>query len=298
MKKIIGKLKINEKYKGIVIGCFCTLAFLACVGVTYSWFNAITEGEGNRISIKSKELKLIYTDPLVVNASAIEPGWTLTKTFTVENTTDEEKYYKIVWSDLINTFETDYLTIEMSSTNDGGEVLKSPIAKSSEASEVEIIDAVTIEGKSTQTYTVTFEYANTLADQTADMGKQFSGSIELYLLDSLPGDVNVLAYTCSTCETMPSSFPQKGTGYTATGVTCTNGATATWDNNTWDIDFSNLVVPTSCIVDFEYIPPLFYEQILADNPNVSTRSSFNSTFTTSNNGNTIYSAAGQDNKTT
>ena len=297
MKKIIGKLKINEKYKHMLIGFTMAFLLLACVGVTYSWFGAITEGEGNRISIKSKELKLIYTDPLVVNASAIEPGWTLTKTFTVENTTDEEKYYKIVWSDLINTFETDYLTIEMSSTNGGGEVLKSPIAKSSEAKEVEIIDAVTIEGKSTQTYTVTFEYANTIADQTADMGKQFSGSIELYLLDSKPGDVNVLAYTCSTCDTMPSSFPQKGGSYLAKSVTCTNGAIGRWDATEWGLLTTNVTGPTACTIDFEEIPTL-YAQILANNPNVRTRSSFSSIFTTSNNGNTIYSASGQGGETT
>ena len=147
MKKIISKIMKMGKRKSVILVSSLSILLLACVGVTYSWFNAITEGEGNRISIKSKELKLIYTDPLVVNAPTIEPGWKLTKTFTVENTTDEEKYYKIVWSDLINTFVTDYLTIEMSSTNDGGEVVKSPIAKSSEASEVEIVDAVTIAGK-------------------------------------------------------------------------------------------------------------------------------------------------------
>ena len=33
------------------------------------------------------------------------------------------------------------------------------------------------------------------------------------------GDVNVLAYTCTTCETMPSSFPQKGGIYSAKSVT-------------------------------------------------------------------------------
>ena len=101
MKKIISKIKKMGKRKSVILVCSLSILLLLCVGVTYSWFGAITEGEGNRISIKSKELKLIYTDPLVVNASSIEPGWKLTKTFTVENTTDEEKYYKIVWSDLI-----------------------------------------------------------------------------------------------------------------------------------------------------------------------------------------------------
>ena len=109
---------------------------------------------------------------------------------------------------------------------------------------------------------------------------------------------DMLAYTCTTCDTMPSSFPQKGDGYNGLSVTCTNGATATWNNNTWDIDFTNLVTPTSCTIDFEYNPTYLYEQILADNPNVSTRSSFSSAFTTSNNGNTIYSATGQGGATT
>ena len=129
------------------------------------------------------------------------------------------------------------------------------------------------------------------------MGKEFSGSIELYLLDSKPGDVNVLAYTCSTCETMPSSFPLKGGSYSAKSVTCTNGVTATWDANGWGVVTSNMTGPTNCTVDFEEIPTLAI-QILNDNTNVSTRTSFGSAFTASNNGNTIYKASGQDGKDT
>ena len=46
---------------------------------------------------------------------------------------------------------------------------------------------------------------------------------------------DMLAYTCTTCETMPSTFPQKGEGYHGTSVTCTNGATAVWNNSSWDV---------------------------------------------------------------
>ena len=41
-----------------------------------------------------------------------------------------------------------------------------------------------------------------------------------------------------------------------------------------------------------------YAQILEDNPNVETRTDFSVAFTTSNNGNTIYKASGQDGKDT
>jgi len=296
MKEILDKLKL-DKYKHLVIGTVITFLLLSSVGLTYGWFIAMSEGEGNQISIKSKELKLIYTDPLVVDASSIEPGWTLTKTFTVENTTDEVKYYKIMWNDLVNTFVTDYLTIEMSSTNGGASVTKSPIAKSSTASDIELIDAVMIEGNTTQTYTVTFEYEYTEADQTADMGKEFSGSIELYLLDSNVGDFNIIAYTCNTCSKSLNQFPSKESGYVGNVVTCTNGATAVWNNAEWDIDFTNIESETKCTVDFKE-GDFLYKKILSDNPNVSIRSSFDTAFTTSNNGNTIYSASGQDNKTT
>ena len=51
-------------------------------------------------------------------------------------------------------------------------------------------------------------------------------------------------------------------------------------------------------LESEYIPPYLYEQILADNPNVETRSDFSTIFTESNNGNTIYKASGQDGKDT
>ena len=50
-----------------------------------------------------------------------------------------------------------------------------------------------------------------------------------------------------------------------------------------------------CVATPDYY---LYEQILLDNPNIETRTDFNVAFTTSNNGNTIYKASGQDGKDT
>ena len=111
------------------------------------------------------------------------------------------------------------------------------------------------------------------------------------------GDVNVIAWTLDGVE-QSGDMPGKGDGYVVAGVTCTNGATAEWNNSTWGIIVGNITdVPTNCTINFK-TPQYLYAQILEDNPNVSTRTDFSSVFTTSNNGNTIYKASGQDGKDT
>jgi len=173
------------KNKVKIIITVTTLLVIMIISGTYAWFSTRVEGNGAQVVVTTGELKLIYTDTLTINEPNIEPGWKLTKTFTVENTTNEERYYKIVWKDLINTFvNTEDLTITISSTNGGGNLEKTPIQSSAVAGNYDIIKGVTIEGKAIQEYTVTFEYAYREEDQSADMGKTFSGSIEIEALES------------------------------------------------------------------------------------------------------------------
>ena len=158
------------KNKIYLIISLVVLTLILVIGGTYAWFSSRIEGNGAQIVITTDELKLIYTDSLAINNESIEPGWSITKTFTVENTTNEEKYYKIVWKDLVNTFvNTNDLTITITSTNGGGNLEKTPIQSSSTPGNYDIIPGVTIAGKTVQEYTVTFEYANTDEDQSADM---------------------------------------------------------------------------------------------------------------------------------
>ena len=86
-------------------------------------------------------------------------------------------------------------------------------------------------------------------------------------------------------------------GYAFESVTGCNG---TYDTSTNKLTVSNVTSSTTCQVNFTQPrePAPLYSWILADNPNVSTRSSFSAVFTTSNNGNTIYMASGQDGKDT
>ena len=120
------------KNKIYLIISLVVLTLILVIGGTYAWFSSRIEGNGAQIVITTDELKLIYTDSLAINNESIEPGWSITKTFTVENTTNEEKYYKIVWKDLVNTFvNTNDLTITITSTNGGGNLEKTPIQSSS-----------------------------------------------------------------------------------------------------------------------------------------------------------------------
>jgi len=111
------------------------------------------------------------------------------------------------------------------------------------------------------------------------------------------GDVNVIAWTLDGVEQI-GDLPGKNDGYVVSGVTCTNGATAEWNNDTWGIIVGNITeVPTNCTINFTN-PQYLYAQVLEDNPNVETRTDFGEIFTESNNGNTIYKASGQDAKDT
>ena len=103
----------------------------------------------------------------------------------------------------------------------------------------------------------------------------------------------LIAYTIDG-QTMTSNFPNKEDGYIGESVTCTNGVTGQWNNDTWKLELNDVTTTTSCTINFIEYTPYLYEKILEDNPNISTRSDFSTVFTESNNGNTIYKASGQD----
>ena len=107
----------------------------------------------------------------------------------------------------------------------------------------------------------------------------------------------IIAFTIEG-EKTNISFPQKGEGYLGESVTCTNGIKGVWNNDTWKLELSNLTTTTNCTINFVEHNVYLYAQVLDDNPNVETRTDFSTIFTTSNNGNTIYKASGQDGEDT
>ena len=151
------------------------------LSVTLAYFTAQIIGKGKDVSVSSADLKIIFTDSDgAISGSNIEPGWSDTKTFTIENKSNETYKYNIVIQDLINTFVTKgYLQYKITSTNGGYNMTEfKDVPKSSVATDTILAYSVVIPNGVTQSYTIEFKYVNDESvDQSDDMGKKLSGKL-------------------------------------------------------------------------------------------------------------------------
>ena len=152
------------------------------LSVTLAYFTAQIIGEGKNISVTSTDLKIIFTDSDgSISGSNIEPGkWNVTKTFTIENKSNETYKYNIVIQDLVNTFVTNgYLQYKITSTNGGYNMTEfKDVPKSDTAKDKILAYSASIDVGVTQSYTVEFIYKNDESvDQSDDMGKTLSGTL-------------------------------------------------------------------------------------------------------------------------
>ena len=143
------------------------------LSVTLAYFTAQIIGEGKNISVTSTDLKIIFTDSDgSISSTNIEPGkWNVTKTFTIENKSNETYKYNIVIQNLVNTFVTEgYLQYKITSTNGGYNMTEfKDVPKSETATDTILAYSVSIPVGVTQSYTVEFIYKN--------MGKTLSGKL-------------------------------------------------------------------------------------------------------------------------
>ena len=151
------------------------------LSVSLAYFTAQIIGKGKDVSVTSANLQIVFTDSDgAISGSNIEPGWSDTKTFTVENNSKSEYKYNIVIKDLLNTFVTEgYLQYKITSTNNGYNMTEfKDIPKSSVATDAILAYSVVIPNGVTQSYTIEFKYANDESvDQSDDMGKKLSGTL-------------------------------------------------------------------------------------------------------------------------
>ena len=151
------------------------------LSVTLAYFTAQIIGKGKDVSVSSADLKIIFTDSDgAISGSNIEPGWSDTKTFTIENKSNEIYKYNIVIQNLVNTFVTEgYLQYKITSTNGGYNMTEfKDIPKSSAPKDKILAYGVSIPVGVTQSYTVEFKYANDESiDQSIDMGRKLSGTL-------------------------------------------------------------------------------------------------------------------------
>ena len=151
------------------------------LSVTLAYFTAQIIGKGKDVSVSSADLKIVFTDSDgAISGSNIEPGWSDTKTFTIENKSNETYKYNIVIQDLVNTFVTEgYLQYKITSTNGGYNMTEfQDVPKSETATDTTLAYSASVDVGVTQTYTVEFKYSNDeSANQSEDMGKTLSGKL-------------------------------------------------------------------------------------------------------------------------
>ena len=151
------------------------------LSVSLAWFTTQIIGKGKTVDVSSANLQIVFTDSDgAISGSNIEPGWSDTKTFTVENNSKSEYKYNIVIKDLLNTFVTEgYLQYKITSTNNGYNMTEfKDIPKSIVATDTILAYSVVIPNGVTQSYTIEFKYANDESvDQSDDMGKKLSGTL-------------------------------------------------------------------------------------------------------------------------
>ena len=151
------------------------------LSVTLAYFTAQIIGKGKDVLVTSADLKIVFTDSDgSISGSNIEPGWSDTKTFTIENKSNETYKYNIVIQDLVNTFVTEgYLQYKITSADGGYNMAEfKDVPKSEVATDTILAYSASIDVGVTQSYIIEFKYANDESvDQSDDMGKTLSGTL-------------------------------------------------------------------------------------------------------------------------
>ena len=199
------------------------------LSVTLAYFTAQIIGKEKNVTINSADLKIIFTDSDgSISGSNIEPGMlNVTKTFTIENKSNETYKYNIVIQDLVNTFVTEgYLQYKITSTNGGYNMTEfKDVPKSETATDKILAYSVSIPVGVTQSYTVQFIYKNDEeVDQSEDMGKKLSG--KLFITEGTKEPVTLLSQILNDNPTRSTrSSNNNGTNDFATPLTTTTTGT-------------------------------------------------------------------------
>lgn len=147
--------------------------------VTYAFFKIQIIGNAKNVTVNSKDLKIVFNGGDSITGSELEQ-FNYSKTFTIENKSDNTYKYNIIIKDLVNTFKTDgFLLYKITSDNNG--YLMSDfddVPKSETKFDTVLAYNVSIDAGVKQTYTIEFKYTNsTDIDQSADLGAKLSGKL-------------------------------------------------------------------------------------------------------------------------
>ena len=196
------------------------------LSVTYAFFKIQIIGDAKNITVNSKDLKIVFTGGDSITGSNLEE-FDYTKTFTIENKSDNTYKYNIVVKDLVNTFKTDgFLLYKITSDNKGYSMNDfDDVPKSETEFDTVLAYNVSIDAGVKQTYTIEFKYTNsTDIDQSADMEAILSGKV--FIDEGTEEPVTLLSQILKDNPTRSTrSNDNNGTNDFATPLTATTTGT-------------------------------------------------------------------------
>lgn len=200
---------MNRKQKIILYSVLIFLVILLLLGFTYGYFMTKIIGNDNEksISVTSGTLELTYGENTseILGDTKVEPGYSVTKTFSATNTGDRDVIYGAVLENIENSFtrQEDIVytlicksykkgTTTISGTCDGKDETQFPAN-----GDVSLMITNTIPVGITHSYELTITYKNLKIDQSIDMGNKFSARVNIRDLDTLnpyTSNTNTLKY--------------------------------------------------------------------------------------------------------
>ncbi len=179
---------MNKKSITILVVCL----IVSVMSVSLAFFSAGIIGNGKNVSVNAKELTINFDNNNEIASGIIEPGWSSTNTFSVENKSKASFTYDIVLKNYKNTTKTNgYLVYKITSTNGYNMTEFKDMPKDGENTyDLVIARGITIEPGSSnkQSYTLEIKYLDSTEDQSIDMGSTVTGS--LYIVESTTNENN------------------------------------------------------------------------------------------------------------
>ena len=179
---------MNKKSITILVVCL----IVSVLSVSFAYYSARIIGDGKNVSVNAKELTINFDNNNEIASGIIEPGWSSTNTFSVENKSKASFTYDIVLKNYKNTTKTNgYLVYKITSTNGYNMTEFKDMPKDGDNTyDLVIARGITIEPGSSnkQSYTLEIKYLDSTEDQSIDMGSTVTGS--LYIVESTTNENN------------------------------------------------------------------------------------------------------------
>ncbi|MBQ4030212.1 MAG: hypothetical protein II625_00540 [Bacilli bacterium] len=150
--------------KWMIVACFFSiLTFISSIICS----SLIFYNEKNRTEINSEKVlatnnifktsQIIYKQDSTINFSNVSDGYSVSRTFSVVNNNSNVIKYKVVWSNIVSSYDNQMLTYSLSCSN-GEKVADKQIPSNDK--EYTIIDNVEVKTNSTNNCTITINYSD------------------------------------------------------------------------------------------------------------------------------------------